>query len=81
MKPELSVVGIDLAKSIFHFVGMDKRGKIILLKRLARGEVLPIGNAHLKWAFSEATALFLRDHAAAQNTSTPWRKSMTRGKP
>jgi len=41
MKPELSVVGIDLAKSIFHLVGMDERGKIILRKRLARGEVLP----------------------------------------
>ena len=26
MKPELSVVGIDLAKSIFHLVGMDERG-------------------------------------------------------
>ena len=41
MKPELSVVGIDLAKSIFHLVGMDERGKIILRKRLARGEVMP----------------------------------------
>lgn len=41
MKSELSVVGIDLAKSIFHLVGLDERGKIILRKRLARGEVLP----------------------------------------
>jgi transposase len=41
MKPELSVVGIDLAKSIFHLVGMDERGKIILRQRLARGEVMP----------------------------------------
>ena len=38
MKPELSVVGIDLAKNIFHLVGMDERGKLILRKRLARGE-------------------------------------------
>jgi hypothetical protein len=30
MKSELSVVGIDLAKSIFHLVGMDERGKIIV---------------------------------------------------
>jgi hypothetical protein len=29
MKPELSVVGIDLAKSIFRLVGLDERGKII----------------------------------------------------
>ena len=41
MKPELSVVGIDLAKSVFHLVGMDERGQIILRKRLARGEVMP----------------------------------------
>lgn len=41
MKSELSVVGIDLAKSVFHVVGMDERGTIILRKRLARGEVMP----------------------------------------
>ncbi len=40
MKQNLSVVGIDLAKSIFHLVGMDERGKIILRKRLMRGDVL-----------------------------------------
>jgi transposase len=39
MKPELSVVGIDLAKSVFHLVGMDERGQIIVRKRLARGEL------------------------------------------
>ena len=41
MTSKLSVVGIDLAKSIFHLVGLDERGKIILRKRLARGEVMP----------------------------------------
>src|SRR5215813_11975431 len=30
MTPELSVVGIDLAKSLFHLVGMDERGTIII---------------------------------------------------
>jgi len=34
MKPELSVVGIDLAMSVFHLVGMDERGKIISLNLL-----------------------------------------------
>jgi len=29
MQPELSVVGIDLAKSIFHLVGLDERGTSI----------------------------------------------------
>src|SRR5688572_7416197 len=41
MTSKLSVVGIDLAKNIFHLVGLDERGKIILRKRLARGEVMP----------------------------------------
>jgi len=41
MKPERSVVGIDLAKSVFHLVGMDEGGTIIVRKRLARGEVMP----------------------------------------
>jgi hypothetical protein len=40
MKQELSVVGIDLAKTVFHLVGMDEGGKIILRKRLMRGQVL-----------------------------------------
>jgi len=30
MTPELSVVGIDLAKSLVHLVGIDERGKSIL---------------------------------------------------
>jgi len=29
MQPALSVVGIDLAKSIFHLVGLDERGTSI----------------------------------------------------
>jgi transposase len=40
MKQELSVVGLDRAKRIFRLVGMDERGKIILRKRLVRGEVI-----------------------------------------
>lgn len=40
MTQNLSIVGIDLAKSVFHLVGMDERGKIIVRKRLMRGEVL-----------------------------------------
>jgi transposase len=40
MTPERSMVGIDLAKSIFHLVGMDARGKILLRKRMPRGDVL-----------------------------------------
>jgi transposase len=42
MKRDLSVVGIDIAKRVFHLVGMDERGKIVLRKRCSRGEVLPL---------------------------------------
>jgi transposase len=41
MKLELRVVGIDLAKNLFHLVGMDDRGTMIFRKCLARGEVMP----------------------------------------
>src|SRR3712207_171655 len=40
MKQDINVVGIDIAKRVFHLVGMDARGQVILRKRLARGEVL-----------------------------------------
>ena len=42
MKRDISVVGIDIAKRVFHLVGMDKRGKIVMRKRCSRGEVLPL---------------------------------------
>jgi transposase len=42
MKRDMSVVGIDIAKRVFHLVGMDERGKIVTRKRCSRGEVLPL---------------------------------------
>ena len=33
MKRDMSVVGIDIAKRVFHLVGLDERGKIVLLRR------------------------------------------------
>ena len=42
MQGNLSVVGIDIAKRVFHLVGMDARGKIVMRKRCSRGEVLPL---------------------------------------
>src|SRR5437879_6096434 len=41
MKPEMSVLGIDIAKRVFHAVGMDERGKIVLRKRLSRHDLIP----------------------------------------
>jgi transposase len=39
-----------------------------------------IGNAHLKWAFSEAAVLFLRDNPAGQKFLTRWEKKHSKGK-
>jgi len=41
MQQPLSVVGIDLAKRVFHVAGMDDKGKIVLRKRLTREALLP----------------------------------------
>ena len=40
MARKLSVLGIDIAKLVFHVVGMDDTGAVVLRKRIARSEVL-----------------------------------------
>jgi transposase len=39
MAQHLSVLGIDIAKLVFHVVGMDESGHVVLRKRLARSEL------------------------------------------
>ena len=39
MTQDSSVVGLDIAKRVFHAVGMDERGKVVMRKRLTRGDV------------------------------------------
>ncbi len=41
MKQNVSTVGIDLAKKIFHLVGTDTTGKIVWHKRLTRNALVP----------------------------------------
>jgi transposase len=41
VKLSISVLGIDIAKRVFHVVGMNERGQIILRKRLARHDLMP----------------------------------------
>lgn len=38
---EVTTVGLDLAKNVFHLVGCDARGKVVKRKMLKRREVLP----------------------------------------
>jgi Transposase len=41
MAQQISILGIDIAKLVFHIVGMDDTGHVVLRKRLTRGELLP----------------------------------------
>jgi transposase len=41
MKQNVSTVGIDLAKKIFHLVGTDTTGKIVWRMRLTRHALVP----------------------------------------
>ena len=40
MAQHMSVLGIDIAKQVFHVVRMDDNGHVVLRKRLARNELL-----------------------------------------
>jgi transposase len=40
MAQHMSVLGIDIAKQVFHIVGMDDSGHVVLRKRLARSTLL-----------------------------------------
>jgi transposase len=39
MAQQMSVLGIDIAKLVFHVVGMDDTGQVILRKRIPRSEL------------------------------------------
>ena len=41
MKHEMHVLGIDIAKRLFHAVGMDEKGQIVYRKRLSRHDLMP----------------------------------------
>jgi len=36
MAQQMSVLGIDIATRVFHVVGMDDAGHVVLRKRMAR---------------------------------------------
>jgi hypothetical protein len=40
MAQTISVLGIDIAKLVFHVVGMDDSGQVVLRKRIARSALL-----------------------------------------
>ena len=38
---DVSVIGIDLAKSVFQVHGVDARGEVVVRQRLTRAKLLP----------------------------------------
>ncbi len=35
----ITTIGIDLGKNTFHLIGMDARGKIVLRRKVSRGQL------------------------------------------
>jgi transposase len=35
----VTTLGIDIGKNVFHLIGLNKRGAIILRQKLSRGQV------------------------------------------
>jgi transposase len=37
----IATIGIDLGKNTFHLIGMDTRGRIVLRRKVSRGQLQP----------------------------------------
>ena len=37
--PEVAVVGIDIGKTSFHVIGLDRRGAVVLQQRWSRSQI------------------------------------------
>ena len=48
MAQKINVLGIDIAKLVFHIVGMDDTGHVVLRKRIARGALLHLSPRYLQ---------------------------------
>ena len=36
---QIAVIGIDIGKNVFHLIGLDQRGAIVLKRKLSRGQL------------------------------------------
>jgi len=36
---QIAVIGIDIGKSVFHLIGLDQRGAIVMKAKLSRGQL------------------------------------------
>jgi len=52
---ELHTIGIDLGKTVFHLVGLNRRGEVVVCKKLSRPQLLCFtANLHVQLIGMEA---------------------------
>ena len=48
---EIRTIGIDLGKTVFHLIGVNARGEVVVRKKCSRTQ-LPAGPRHEIWVES-----------------------------
>jgi transposase len=56
---EIQTIGIDLGKTVFHLVGLNSRGKVVVRKKCSRDQILRF-TANLQRQVEECDKLILR---------------------
>jgi transposase len=68
---ELHTIGIDLGKTVFHLVGLDLRGEVMVRKKFSRTQLLRFtANVHVGLIGMEACggSHFLGEHCGNRDT-------------
>ena len=77
---EVIIIGLDIAKYVFHVPGADEQGRAIFSKRISRGKLLDFFAAHPRctvaleapgvWSMDEILALCVKsgEDATARRT-------------
>ena len=78
---KLRIVGIDIAKQVFHLVGMDEHGTILVRKRLYRAQVMAFiaqlpPRRSLVWKPAVAPMTGRAAFASTAMRSSSWRRSL-----
>lgn len=50
---KLHTIGIDLGKTVFHLVGLDQRGEVVVRKAFSRKQLLHFTNVAAPFALSK----------------------------
>ena len=59
---KLQALGIDLGKTVFHLVGLDSNGNVVVRKRCSRTQLLTFtANLQVQWIGMEACTARVND--------------------